>query len=190
VLLSLIRAIKGINNYISNYQCYYYKKLYAERFLFTVPPTFGNNFFIDLKDDSRTEFHGTFKARGNFSLIGRKAGKIEIGNNVFFNLGGSLSCLDAITIGNNVMFGENVKIYDHNHEYKNKDVLFCDQGYSIAPVSIGNNCWIGTNVVILKGITIGDNVVVGANVVVIKSIESNQVVFADQKLMNKEIQES
>ena len=37
------------------------------------------------------------------------------------------------------------------------------------------NCWIGANVVILKGVTIGDNVIIGAGAVIHKDIPSNSI---------------
>ena len=45
-----------------------------------------------------------------------------------------------------------------------------------APITIGNNVWIGAGVIVLAGVTIGDNTVVGAGSVVTKSIASNTVV--------------
>ena len=43
------------------------------------------------------------------------------------------------------------------------------------PITIGENCWIGRNVSILKGVTIGDNSVIAANSVVTKSIPANSI---------------
>ena len=41
------------------------------------------------------------------------------------------------------------------------------------PVTIGNDCWFGANVVVCPGVTIGDNCVIGAGSVVTKSIPAN-----------------
>lgn len=57
-----------------------------------------------------------------------------------------------------------------------------DQGYTHAPVKVGNNCWIGSNVVILKGVEIGDHCVIGAGVVLRESVPSGSIVTADTKL--------
>ena len=43
-------------------------------------------------------------------------------------------------------------------------------------VFIGNNCWIGVNVLIIEGVSVGSNVVIGGNSVVTKNIPSNCVV--------------
>ncbi|ASU36802.1 acyltransferase [Mucilaginibacter xinganensis] len=105
---------------------------------------------------------------------------LTIGSNVFFNNYCSINCLEKISIGENTMFGEGVKLYDHNHlfGYKEKVLEVSRDQFQTAPVTIGKNCWIGSNVAILKGVTIGDNVIVGANCLVYKSVESNTVIKA------------
>lgn len=50
-----------------------------------------------------------------------------------------------------------------------------EQGYTTAPIHICNNYWIGSNVVILKGVNIGDNVVIGAGCVISTDIPSNSI---------------
>lgn len=84
--------------------------------------------------------------------------------------------MDSILIGDDCIFGEGVKIYDHNHSYQIESVPISKQGYKTKKVKLGNNCWIGSNVVILSGVTIGDNVVIGAGSVVYKDISSNSLV--------------
>ena len=110
-------------------------------------------------------------------------GKLLIGDQVFFNIGCSLNCLGSIKIGSHCQFGENVKLYDHNHAHAIKDELISAQGYVIGAIEIGNNCWIGSNVVILKDVIIGNNVVIGAGCIIYKSIQSNSVVMNQQNLI-------
>lgn len=43
------------------------------------------------------------------------------------------------------------------------------------PIVIGDNVYIGNNVIILPGVTIGNNVIIGAGAVISKSIPSNSV---------------
>jgi len=119
--------------------------------------------------------------RKGFSLIIMK-GKIVIGENCFFNNYCSLASTNSITIGNGTLFGENVKVYDHNHIYADIDVPIKDQGYKHAPIVIGNHCWIASNVVILKGVTIGDNAVIGAGCIIHESVPANTVVIHKQQL--------
>lgn len=121
--------------------------------------------------------------RNGFHLVIEKSGRITIGKNVFFNNYCTIASLSSISIDDGTIFGENVKIYDHNHCYKDTDKLIKDQGYTTAPISIGKHCWIGSNVVILKGVTIGDNCVIGAGCVIHKDIPSGSVVVNKQELL-------
>ena len=107
---------------------------------------------------------------------------------MFFNHDCSITCEgETITIGDRTIFGECVKIYCHNHKYKDTTRPIKEQGYSCAPITIGKNCWIGSNVVILKGVTIGDNTVVGAGCVIYKDVAENSLVMNKQELMIKTI---
>lgn len=56
------------------------------------------------------------------------------------------------------------------------DIELRNKGLEYAkPIKVGNNIWIGGNVVVLLGVTIGDNVTIGAGSVVNKDIESNSI---------------
>ncbi len=55
------------------------------------------------------------------------------------------------------------------------------------PVTIGNNVWIGSNVVVMPGVTIGDNTVIGAGSVVTKDIPANVVAFGNPCRVVREI---
>ncbi|WP_143450139.1 acyltransferase, partial [Lactobacillus crispatus] len=87
----------------------------------------------------------------------------------------SIAVKDKVTIGDNTLFGENVKIYDHNHRFNKINIPIEKQGYSVKAVTIGKHCWIGSNVVILKGVTIGDNCIIGAGCVVSENVPENTI---------------
>lgn len=89
--------------------------------------------------------------------------------------------MKRIEIGRNCLFGENVTVYDHNHRFSGFSRL-AEQGYKSASIKIGDNCWLGTNVVVLKGVTIGDGCVVGANVVVARDIPPDSIVTQSRDL--------
>lgn len=124
-----------------------------------------------------------FYYRSGCSLVVGKEGQLVIGKNVFFNHNCSVNCLAKIQIGDQVMFGENVHLYDHNHKHQLGAIPFSEQGYKKGKIVIGNNCWIGTNTVILQGVEIGENVVIGANCVIYKKIPSNSVVTNSASLV-------
>lgn len=72
-----------------------------------------------------------------------------------------------------VYFGEGVKIYDHNHIFNTKNVLIKNQGFFKNKIKIGNNCWFGSNVIILKNANIGSNCVVSAGSILNNELNSN-----------------
>jgi acetyltransferase-like isoleucine patch superfamily enzyme len=181
-ILYTIKREKEKQSFIIKNEPLFYKNKYKNGFVYSDAPNLGHGFYLNLKNESKVIFDSGFNARGNFSIIGRDKGTVSIGKNVFFNLGCSISCLDSVIIGNDVLFGEGVKIYDHNHEYKNLEELINSQGMSTGKIKIGNNCWIGTNVVILKNVTIGDNAVVGSGCIIYKDIPSNSIVTNQQNL--------
>ena len=98
---------------------------------------------------------------------------IEVGNNFYCNY--NLVILDCakVTIGDNAFIAPNVGIYTAAHpidaQQRNSGMEFA------APVTIGNNVWIGGGTQICPGVTIGDNTVIGAGSVVTKDIPSNVV---------------
>jgi len=118
--------------------------------------------------------HVTF--RKGFSLVIDDGGKIEIGDNVFFNNYCSVVAKGSIKIGAGTIFGENVKIYDHNHRFANPDKPIKEQGYSVGEVVVGSHCWICSNVLLLKGANIGKNSVVGGGCIINENIPENKVV--------------
>lgn len=112
--------------------------------------------------------------RGESFFHAFDGGRIQISDRVFFNRGCSLNALEEISIGTDCLFAENVSIWDHDHRFTDKLSKISGQGYTSKPVRIGNNCWLGTNVVVLKGVTIGDGVIIAAGSVVTKNVPSNE----------------
>ena len=102
-------------------------------------------------------------------------GKLVIGNNLVLNGYSRIIAHELIEIGDNVVIARFVSILDHDHAITKsaQDGSLSFNGYTTAPIKIGNNVWIGDKVSILKGVTIGNNVVIGANAVVTRDIPSN-----------------
>lgn len=122
-------------------------------------------------------FYGKkFYFRKRFNLLIEQGGSVKIGKRVFFNNDCSINCVDSIEIGSYTIFGENVKIFDHNHRFNKKNTPVSSQGLSHSKVIIGTNCWIGSNVVILKGAKIGNNCVIGAGCIINETISDDTIV--------------
>ena len=116
-----------------------------------------------------------FRMRDGAKIRVRRGAVLKIGKNVSINSNNMIACHESVEIGDNVQFSPNVQIYDHDHDYRAEGGV-ADMKYKTSPVKIGNNVWIGANVVILRGTTIGDNCVIGAGAVVKGSYESGSVI--------------
>lgn len=75
--------------------------------------------------------------------------------------------------------GQSIRMHSQNHNFDSLDSLIRNQGTTSKGIKIGNNCWIGSGVVILDGVTIGNGVVIGSNTLINKSIPDNVVVVGN-----------
>ena len=93
--------------------------------------------------------------------------QIEIGDHSFINHLCSVwaSPGGPITIGNNVLLGPCASIFSSNHGTARSE-LIRDQPGQDAPIEIGDDVWLGANVVVTAGVSIGNGAVVGAGAVV------------------------
>lgn len=103
----------------------------------------------------------------------------KIGKNVFANFNFTVQDDAKVTIGDNCNFGPNVTIVtpvhpmlaDERRIMKGPDGTPKRLCYA-KPVTIGNDCWFGANVVVCPGVTIGDGCVIGAGAVVTRDVPS------------------
>lgn len=124
--------------------------------------------------------------RNNINFVVGKSASLVIEQGVFMNNNCSINCLEAITIGEGTLFGEGVRIYDHNHKYQRKEKLIVDHKlFTTSPVKIGANCWLGSNVIVLQGVTIGANTIIGAGCVIHKDIPENSIIINKQEFIIK-----
>ena len=107
----------------------------------------------------------------NFENFHVSSGKLILNDGVFINNSCSFNCMERIEIGNGTMMGEGVRFYDHDHVYT---------------AEVGRDCWIGSNVTILKGVTIGDDTVIGAGCLIRNDVPANSVVYQDRNLIIRE----
>lgn len=110
---------------------------------------------------------------------------MSIGKGAYINFNCSFIDDGKITIGRETMFGANVTIATVGHpiDPKMRDYMYT------APVTIGENCWIGAGVTICPGVTIGDNSVIGAGSVVTKDIPANCIAVGNPCRFVREINE-
>lgn len=104
-------------------------------------------------------------------------GNVSIGSGTYFNSGLIISGKNSsCRIGRTCAIGYNVCIYAVSHDPKDATGQESSRRIIEKDVEIGNNVWIGNNVVIVPGIKIGNKCVIGANTVVTKSIPDYSVV--------------
>lgn len=96
-------------------------------------------------------------------------GQIEIGCHTYL---GPYTCLsgDAISIGNYCAIASHSGIYANNHVFDDPTVPIVQQGNSYKGIVIEDDCWLGSGVRVLDGVTIGRGSVIGAGAVVTKNI--------------------
>ena len=112
---------------------------------------------------------------------------VHFGRQVYANFNLTLVDDTHIYVGDCTMFGPNVVVATAGHPILPE---LREQGYQFnMPVHIGRNCWLGSGVIVLPGVTIGDNVVVGAGSVVTKDLPDNVVAVGNPCRVLREVGE-
>lgn len=98
---------------------------------------------------------------------------ISIGARTFINY--NLTALDvaAITIGEDCQIGPNVQLLTPTHPVEPQPRR--DRLEAAAPITIGDNVWLGGGVIVCPGVSIGDNSVIGAGSVVTRDVPANVI---------------
>jgi len=102
-------------------------------------------------------------------------GQCAIGRGAFIGRGSVIAAAQSVQIGDDALIAAYVTIRDQDHGVELSDIPYNRQEKASAPITIGNNVWLGTHVTVLKGVTIGDGCVVGANSVVTHDLPSRTI---------------
>jgi acetyltransferase-like isoleucine patch superfamily enzyme len=98
--------------------------------------------------------------------------RIRIGEGCFLNIGVMVASVELVEIGDHCMLANHCFVTDGNHRFDDPELPVPWQGFTTAgPTRIGDNTWLGANVVVTSGVTIGERCVIGANSVVTKDVE-------------------
>lgn len=92
----------------------------------------------------------------------------RVGNNS--ELGTRCMIQSNVYLGDDVIMGPDVKIYSRNHKYEDLEIPIRLQGKNYYETFVGNDVWIGANVIILAGCKVGNHVIIAAGAVVTKDV--------------------
>lgn len=121
----------------------------------------GENSRLSIRDKAIIERGADIRAH--------EGGEIEIGASTHI---GPYTCLSgrSIKIGKNCLIASHAGIYANNHVFTDPSREINKQGRSYQGIVIEDDCWLGSGVRVLDGVTIGKGSVIGAGAVVTKDI--------------------
>jgi acetyltransferase-like isoleucine patch superfamily enzyme len=119
---------------------------------------------FSVMEHAKVIVHGDFSLHSGCRVVVSEGASLELGSG-YVNSGSSILCYHAIKIGHDVMIAESVTIRDSDSHR-----ILDGRHVPSKPIEIGDHVWIGTNAMILKGVTIGDGAIVAAGAVVTKDI--------------------
>jgi acetyltransferase-like isoleucine patch superfamily enzyme len=125
----------------------------------------GNN--VSIGAFTIIEATGILKQLGKGFQIGDNS---NLGDYCYVGAGG------GVTIGNNVLIGQRVSFHSENHNFERTDQLIKAQGTSQEGIVVEDDCWIGSGVIVLDGVTIHRGAVIAAGSVVNKDVPPYTVV--------------
>ena len=145
-------------------------RFYLERYNRSLP--FGD-MIVDRWEKAKLLNFGEGTSIYDNSLV---LGEVHVGKNTWI---GPNTLLDGsggrLIIGDNCSVSAGVQIY--THDTVRKSLSGGKATIEKSSTSIGNDCYIGPNTIIVKGVKVGDRVVIGANSLVLKDIPSDCKVF-------------
>lgn len=114
--------------------------------------------------------------KGTILLQPRSAGAvIDVGAHTQMSNNVTIVAMGKISIGEHCLIGDMTSIIDCDFHEIEPDIRGSGGVGPIEPVSIGDNVWVGSRVMILRGVVIGNNSVIGAGSIVTKSIPPNSL---------------
>mgnify|MGYP005845395281 CR=1 FL=1 len=102
--------------------------------------------------------------------------RMKIGENSFIGRGSMVQASGGVEIGQDVIIGPFVKIWCSDHVFKKIDKPINLQGHTFGKVTVDDDVWMGTGVIVLKGVRIGKGAVVAAGSVITKDVPGYAIV--------------
>ncbi|HEY7891205.1 MAG TPA: acyltransferase [Solirubrobacteraceae bacterium] len=133
-------------------------------------PVHGN--VLEALDEGRLEIGAGTLLEPQVWITAPDCARVRIGAGTFLNNGVMIAAQELVEIGDHCMLANGCFVTDSSHRYEDPEKPITWQGFcSKGQTRIGDNCWLGMNVVVTSGVTIGERCVIGANSVVTGDIE-------------------
>ncbi|MGA9875570.1 MAG: acyltransferase [Solirubrobacteraceae bacterium] len=157
----------------------------ARREAFARWPVHGN--VLEALREGRLEIGANALLEPGVWITAPGSARVRIGAGTFLNMGVMVAAERLVEIGDHCMLANGCFVTDSSHRYDDPHKPITWQGFeSKGPTRIGDNCWLGANVVVTSGVSIGERCVVGANSVVTKDVEPFSIVAgAPAKVLRK-----
>ena len=135
---------------------------------FQGPVRLGPGFQLDIPDRGTLIVGPGVDFRRGFVCEISGNGRVTIGGGSIFTSNMLIQCSTSIDIGRRAVFGQSTILVDGNHRFRDPERHFLDQGYDLAPVTIGDGVLVTSKCTLMADI--GEHAVIGANSVVSKPI--------------------
>ncbi len=167
---------------------------------------FGVSFLVAPEERCYVEIgeEGSFNGRITFEA---RTGKVSIGDRCYVGAI-TIICRSGVTIGDDVAIAWGTMLYDHDshspdwrqrlpslrhfHDYYDRADCYETIDWThvrTAPIVIGDRAWIGSDALILKGVTIGEGAIVGARSVVTRDVAPYTIVAGNPARVVRELPE-
>ncbi len=120
----------------------------------------------------------------DFATVNNGVGHVIIGDRTRIGLANVL--IGPVTIGNDIMFAQNIVLSGLNHGYEDISLPISLQKTSMAEIFIEDEVWIGSNAVIVAGVRVGKHAVVAAGSVVTKNVPPYSIVAGNPARLIKQ----
>lgn len=151
----------------------------------------GNNVYVEGNIDLRNREKGSIIIEDDVTIdkdcrfVSANDAVLKIGKGTHLGFNNIFNCGANLTFGHKCLTAGLVYINSSDHlTMKSKFIL--DQGYHHAPITIGDDVWIGGHVIIKQGVKIGDGAIIGANSVVTKNIPPYKIAIGSPAVVIKD----
>ncbi len=148
---------------------------------------FSPNVVTEFNRGSHVTIGKKVRVHSGCKIKARKGAVLTLGDGVKLNYNCIIACHEGISIGAGTVFGPSVYVYDHDHDYRHP---LQEDRYLSSPVTIGKECWVGADTVILRGSRIGDNCVIGAGCIIKGDIPAGSVVTQKRETVLRRMEDT